>query len=325
MKDLEASVVLGLKSASGYITRAELAGALGTSTREIAKAVGALRLRGYRIDEVPGEGYRLLSAPDALTEHEIRAALRGSRLKGEVHVFDAVASTNDVALSLARKGAGEGTLVVAEEQTEGRGRLRRRWCSAPGLGLWFSLVLRPDLEARRSALVSLVGALGVATALRQEWGVKAQIKWPNDIVVGAKKICGILSEGEFEDDRVRFMVLGIGLNALHGRQDFPADIRARATSVRLESAHETRRLALLASVLRAIEARYHALGSDGFGHMRSELLLLSSLVGKMTRVVTGDSELEGTVVDLDENGALVIRLESGHLKSVVAGEVVRVT
>lgn len=324
MKALEAGVVHGLKSASGYITRAELAGAIGSSASDVAKAIGVLRLRGYRIDEVPGEGYRLLSAPDALDEHEIRAALRNSRLKGGVHVFQQVSSTNDAALSLARRGAGEGTLVIAEEQTEGRGRLRRKWCSSPGLGLWFSLVLRPDLEARRSALVSLVGALGIATALRQEWGVKAQIKWPNDIVVGAKKICGVLSEGEFEDGRVRFMVLGVGLNALHGPQDFPPDIRAKATSVTLESANEVRRLDLLSSVLRAVETRYLALGSEGFGGMRGELLQLSSLVGKMTRVVTGDSELEGTVVDLDENGALVVRLESGHLKSIVAGEVVRV-
>ena len=324
MKDLEAGVVLGLRSASGYVTRAELARALAASARDVAKAVGALRLRGYRIDEVPGEGYRLLGAPDALDHLEADLAFR-DLVRGEVHILSKVGSTNDVAARLAREGAPDGTLVMAEEQTEGRGRLGRKWCSAPGLGLWFSLVLRPHLGARRSALVSLVGALGIATALRGEWGVQAEIKWPNDVVVGARKICGLLSEGEFRGGRVSFMVLGVGLNALHRKLDFPPDIRARATSVRLESAREVRRPELLASVLRAVEARYLALGSVGFEKMRRELLALSPLVGKMTRVLTGDREFEGTVVDLDENGALVLRLESGHLKSIVAGEVVRVT
>jgi BirA family transcriptional regulator, biotin operon repressor / biotin---[acetyl-CoA-carboxylase] ligase len=325
MDDLDAAIVVKLRSASGYMTSLDLAHALAISRGAVAKAVSALRNRGYRIDEVPGEGYRLVSIPDVLDEREVRAVLAGLRPGRDVHVHDSIGSTNDAALSLARGGAPDGTLVVAEEQTEGRGRLGRKWCSPPGLGLWFSLVVRPELEAQRAAVASLAAALGIATALRGDWGVKAQVKWPNDIVVGARKICGVLSEAEFEGTRVRFVVLGVGLNALHDAQDFPPDIRARATSVKLESSREVRRLDLLASVMRAIEARFLALGSDGFSGMRKELLHLSSLVGKVTRVVTGDGELEGTMVDLDENGALVIRLESGHLRSVVAGEVVRVT
>jgi BirA family biotin operon repressor/biotin-[acetyl-CoA-carboxylase] ligase len=262
---------------------------------------------------------------DVLDEQGIRAALAGSRLAREVHVFDEVKSTNDEALSLARGGAGEGNLVVADRQAGGRGRLGRPWHSAPGLGLWFSLVLRPALDVRRSALVSLAGALGIATALRQGWGVRAGVKWPNDVVAGGRKLCGLLCEGEFSGDSVRFLVLGIGLNALHGRDDFPADLAGKATSVALEGGREVRRLELLSDMVRAVEAKYFHLVARGFDDIRRELLLVSPLVGKVIRVATGDGEFEGTAVDLDEDGALVLRLESGRLKSIVAGEVVRVT
>jgi len=276
-------------------------------------------------DGAPGEGREPAGGADVLDEAGIRTALAGSRLAREVHIFERVVSTNDQALALARSGAGEGNLVVADRQTGGRGRQGRPWHSAPGLGLWLSLVLRPALEARRSTLVSLAGALGIATTLRQGWGIRAGVKWPNDVVVDGRKICGLLSEGEFSGDSIRFLVLGIGLNALHGREDFPAELAGRATSVALESGRQVRRLELLADVVRAVEAKYFYLEARGFDGIRRELLLVSPLMGKVARVVTAAGELEGTVVDLDENGALVLRLGGGHLKSIVAGEVVRVT
>ena len=276
-------------------------------------------------DGEPGEGHEPAGGADLLDEAGIRTALAGSRLAREVHIFERVVSTNDQALALARNGAGEGNLVVADRQTGGRGRQGRPWHSAPGLGLWLSLVLRPALEARRSTLVSLAGALGIATTLRQGWGIRAGVKWPNDVVVDGRKICGLLSEGEFSGDSIRFLVLGIGLNALHGREDFPAELAGRATSVALESGRQVRRLELLADVVRAVEAKYFYLEARGFDGIRRELLLVSPLMGKVARVVTAAGELEGTVVDLDENGALVLRLGGGHLKSIVAGEVVRVT
>lgn len=324
MKDPEADIVLKLRSSRMYVTRDDLGKACGIDHEDVMKVVDSLRLRGYRIDEVPGEGYRLVTAPDVLDGCEIRAVLRGSIFGREVHAFKTVTSTNDVALVLARQGAPEGTVVVAEEQAKGRGRLGRTWHSSAGLGLWFSLVLKPDMQARASSAISLAGALGVAGALREEFGIKAEIRWPNDVMVGSKKICGVLTEGEFADGRVKFVVLGIGLNVLHRQRDFPPDIRGKATSIGLEAKREIKRLEVLSSVLVAIEAKYVTLLGEGFANLRKELLALSPLVGKLTRLVTGKGEIEGMAVDIDDTGALVLRTESGQLRHIIAGEVVRV-
>jgi BirA family biotin operon repressor/biotin-[acetyl-CoA-carboxylase] ligase len=324
MKRLEADIVRKLKTSRRYLTRGDLGEACSTGRGDVAEAVEALRARGYRIDEVPGEGYRLVEAPDMMAASEIKLALRTSVLGREVHVHERVVSTNDSALRLARDGAPEGTLVLAEEQTGGRGRLGRHWHSPAGLGLWFSLVLRPRLAARESSSVSLAAALGIARALRKDYGVKTEVKWPNDVVVGPKKICGLLTEAEFVEDRVKFIVLGVGLNVLQREGDFPPQLRAGATSLVLAGGGAAGRLGVLLSVLAAVEEAYLLLGTGGFAAIREDVIAVSSLVGKFTTVVTGRDEVEGTVVDMDENGALILRTECGQLRYLIAGEVVRV-
>ncbi|MFH1220810.1 MAG: biotin--[acetyl-CoA-carboxylase] ligase [Candidatus Eisenbacteria bacterium] len=324
MKDLYTEIILRLKSSPGYVTRDELGKACGVGSCDVLQAVETLRSRGYRIDEIPGEGYRLVAAPDLIDACEIKTALADSGLAREVHVFTSVTSTNDVGARLAKQGADHGTVVVAEEQTEGRGRLGRRWESPPGLGLWFSLVLRPDLDARASSAVSLVCALGVAVALRKRYGIKADVKWPNDVVVGPRKICGILTEADFTDGRASLMILGFGLNVLHVLNDFPPELRGKATSIRLETNRRVGRAKLLAEILGAVEEKYAIFSSEGFVNLRRELLALSPLIGKVTRVVTGGGEVEGTALGIDDTGALVLRTESGQLRSVIAGDIVRV-
>jgi BirA family biotin operon repressor/biotin-[acetyl-CoA-carboxylase] ligase len=329
MSDLESEIVLRLKSADRYVTREELGASSGTDTARLAGALDALRARGYRIDEVPGEGLRLVWSPDLLSATEVKAALRDpgrasdspTAFASRVHCSATLDSTNDLAAALAREGAGEGTLVVADRQARGRGRLGREWESRPGLGLWFSLVLRPDIQASRSCLISLVAALGVASRLRDDYRVNAVVKWPNDVVVGRGKICGILTESELVGDRVRFVILGVGLNVLHTRGDFSPDLRGRATSIRIETGQPERRVEALASVVRGIEGKYRAFLAEGFGDLRRELLLLSPLVGRQARISTGRGDVEGTVVDIDDDGALVLRGEGGGRTRVLAGDV----
>ncbi|MFZ1947250.1 MAG: biotin--[acetyl-CoA-carboxylase] ligase [bacterium] len=325
MSDLESTIVLKLRAADRYVTREELGAASGADTARLAAALDALRSRGYRIDEVPGEGCRLVWSPDLVGTAEIEAALRGqgrgSEFGCQVHCSATLDSTNDLAAVLARDGAAEGTLVVADRQARGRGRLGRGWESRPGLGLWFSLILRPDIQASRSCLISLVAALGIALRLREDYGINAVVKWPNDVLVGGGKICGILTESEFVGDRVRFVVLGVGLNVLHTRSDFSPDLRGRATSMRMATGRPERRAEALASVLRGIEEKYRAFLAAGFGDLRRELLLLSPLVGRQARVSTGRGDLEGTVVDIDDDGALVLRGEGGGRTRVLAGDV----
>ena len=321
--DLETEIILKLRSA-GYLTREELSGSSGAARADVGRLIERLRKRGYRIDEIPGEGYRLVSSPDTLDACELTAELRSAGLTNPVSAFASVDSTNDVAQSLAREGAPEGTIVAAEEQTGGRGRLGRKWHSPKGMGLWFSLVLRPDLEARQSACLSLVAAASVACALKGGCGIKASVRWPNDVVCGSKKICGILTESGLAGGKLDFVVIGIGLNVRQRARDFPQDLRASATSVAIECGRPVRRARLLADVIAAFQDRYEICVSKGFGPARKELLALSSLMGKFIRIATGKGDVEGTAVDIDETGALILRTESGHRRPIIAGDVVSV-
>ena len=321
--DPEAGIVRRLKASRRYVTADELAEASGKPRRALPGLLAGLRSQGYRIDEVPGEGFRLVTSPDALTAAEIRAELGSGLLGSRIHARRSVASTNDEAFDLARAGAPEGTLVVADAQTGGRGRLGRKWDSPAGMGLWFSLVLRPDVEARQSCLISLVGALGVASALRKVYGVGAAVKWPNDVVVKSRKICGILAETELKAGRTRFIVMGVGVNVLQGPEDFGPDLAKSATSLKIETGRAVKRARVLADLLGALEEKYLQYLAEGFGEARKQLLALSPVVGKYARVRTGHKEVEGTALDIDENGALILRTDSGHLLTIVAGDVVR--
>jgi BirA family biotin operon repressor/biotin-[acetyl-CoA-carboxylase] ligase len=213
---------------------------------------------------------------------------------------------------------------VAEEQTKGRGRIGRSWYSPPELGLWFSVILRPSFAASDSTTISLAGALGIAGALEGPYGVRTRIKWPNDIMVAGRKICGILTEGEFSGDRINFVVLGVGLNVLGQREDFPPELRDLATSLEMASDREIKRTEVLSAVLYEIERRYVTLSESGFEGLRREILSHSMLVGSVVKVMTGSGVLEGVAADIDEKGALMVRKENGTLERVIAGDVVRI-
>jgi BirA family biotin operon repressor/biotin-[acetyl-CoA-carboxylase] ligase len=319
---LEMAIVVTLGGCFRYFTGEELARVCGASLPSVRKAVAALVGRGYRIDEVPGEGFRLAAAAPTLDGADIKARLATRHIGRRVFAFGRVGSTNDVAAALARGGAPDGCLVAAEEQTRGRGRLGRTWYSPPSLGLWFSLVLRPQLGPGISATVSLASALGVAEALEARYGISAGIKWPNDVVVRGRKICGILTEAEFSGPRLNFIVVGIGINLLGGENDFPPDIKRVATSVEMESGAPVDRGEALAVVAERIETRYLELQRLGFAPIRREILGRSTLLGRLVRVETGRGILEGMAADLDDAGALVVRDSSGVRQRVMAGDVV---
>ncbi len=320
--DLEINIILNLKKAERYVTAGELSKACKVTGGQVSDAVRELSSRGYRVDRVPGEGYRLVGTPDGIDGADIRSDLYGNVLGTEVFTFGRVTSTNDVAVSLARAGSPEGTLVIAEEQARGRGRLGRTWFSPPGCGLWFSIILRPSLSAEGSSTISLAAAAGVAESLEEAHGIKAQIKWPNDVLVRGKKICGILSEAEFIDNRVRFVVVGVGINVLTGKDAFPDDIADIATSVAIETGRQVSRTGVLGRVVNAIEENYTELRDNGFDRVRKKLLGRSALIGRMTRVKTPNGVVEGVAADIDITGALLLRKENGSTERLVAGEVI---
>lgn len=322
---MRAEVLKVLQAAGGaWVSGEELARSLGVSRTAVWKQVEALRKEGFAIESSPRLGYRLAAAPDAVTPAAVQAALRTERLGRSIEFRQSVGSTNEVAKALARLGAPEGLVVVAEEQTGGKGRLGRTWHSPPGVGIWMTVVLRPPLIPYEAARLTLCAAVAVAGAIRQVAGLPAAIKWPNDIVLEDRKVCGILTEMEADWDRVHFAVVGIGINANLPAEAFPEHLRATATSLLAAGGKPVPRALLIAEVLARLEAEYQDLVAGRFDQVLTRWRALSATLGRTVRVLPvapDQPEVVGVAEAVDPSGALLVRLPDGQLHRVVAGEV----
>lgn len=305
-----------------YVSGERLARMLGKSRTAVWKELGRLRTLGYRLEGSPRRGYRLVAAPDVPYPWELASLGVGvvggatSAIGARVVYYPSVESTNDAARNLAEEGAPEGTVVVADQQTRGRGRRGREWQSPPG-GLWFSVVLRPSLSPVRCGLMPLAAALAVAEALQPLCRSPVGIKWPNDVLVGGRKACGILAELAGDHETVRFVVLGIGINMdpppLAG-DPLPTGLRAHGCSAG--------RTAVLAAVLQRLEAVYRAFHRQGPSWLVAEAERRLVWKGEAVRVDLGSTALEGVLVGLErESGALLLRAGEGEPVRVWSGDV----
>ena len=265
-----------------------------------------------------GEG-----APEALTPAALQGRLRSAVFGHRVFYYPTIGSTNDRALDLAAAGEPEGAAVLAEEQTGGRGRRERTWHSPARLGIYVSLVLRPNVPAPRAPLFTFMAAVAVADALREVCRLQATIKWPNDVVVGRRKIAGILGETRGSDPIIREMVLGIGLNVNQGVEDFGPEVAGRATSVAIETGAVVDRTTLLAVILEGFERRYARLVGGRPSDLLREWESFSALPhGRPVVVESPGGRLEGQVAGVDEEGALLLKLPDGRTVRVPFGEIV---
>ena len=256
---------------------------------------------------------------NTLSASKIQAGL-GTRFIGRTVVYRAeIGSTNDEARRIARAGAPEGTLVIADYQNHGRGRLERDWVAPPGSGLLMSLVFRPEIAAHQVQRLTMLCGLAVADAIEFQTGLEAGLKWPNDVVIAGGKVCGILSEIEFEGPKVSFAVVGIGMNVNLDPALLPADLRLTATSLSREMGAEVARLPLLQALLQRIEERYSRLGVDCSLHREWAARLVT--LGKPVTVSGTIPALEGMAESVDVDGALLVRLADGTLEKVLAGDV----
>lgn len=254
-----------------------------------------------------------------LTADAIRAALTTSRIGSAIYCYREIGSTNNEAKRLAADGCPDGTIVIAESQHGGRGRLSRTFLSPEGKGLWFTLVLRPDIAPTEASKCTLLAALAVAKAIRRT-GVDCGIKWPNDILVNGKKLVGILTEMSADMDGINYIVCGIGINVNIRRQDFPDDIRHIATSVEAELGKPFDRLALLSAVCEETERAYEQMLQEGFAPILDEWKQYSVTLGQAVRVIAPDETYEGRAIDIDEDGSLLVATET-EIKTVLAGDV----
>jgi BirA family biotin operon repressor/biotin-[acetyl-CoA-carboxylase] ligase len=255
-----------------------------------------------------------------LAVEALRAARAGHRLGSVLHYLESTGSTNDVARELALDGAPEGTTVIAEQQTRGRGRLGRSWVSPPFRNLHLSVVLRPRIEVTRAPQISLVAGLAAAEAVG-EWAADAAIKWPNDIVVRGRKVAGLLAEMEAAEQTIAFVIVGIGVNLNCTAADFPPELRDKAVAVSTVIGRPIDRVAFTNSLLSRLEERYDTYLQHGFGALRPSWEALSALTGRRVQIDDGARRFEGIVVGMADDGTLRLTDEAQHEHTVVAGDV----
>lgn len=310
-----------LRDREGYLSGEELSRELGLSRAAVWKAVEALRKDGYAIEARTGLGYRLTAAPDALTEREVRRFLGQPGVLGrELHCLETIDSTNTYAKKLAMSGAPDGTVVIANDQTAGRGRMGRTFQSPKDKGIYLSVLLRPEMEPQRLMPVTAMAGIAVADAVEAVCGVRPGLKWPNDPVIGNKKLCGILTEMSLEGEtgRVQYLVLGIGINV--GQADLTEDVAAIATSLSAYLGRPVSRPQLAAALIKELEKLYETLKGGDLSRYLAAYRRDCVNLGKTVQLLGEDREVV-TAVDIDGEFGLVVRTEDGREKTVRSGEV----
>ena len=309
-----------LRAAGGYVSGEKMAEQLGVTRAAVWKKIAALRDAGYDISSAPRSGYILRSAPDRLIEPEIVKGLQTKLVGREIICYDAVDSTNIVLKELARQGVENGTVVVADTQGTGRGRMERAFFSPPGKGIWVSILLRPDFLPQEAPKCTLMAAVAVAQAM-EKFGLRAAIKWPNDILHDGRKLVGILTEMSAEMDRVNYIVIGIGINVNIAEEDFPEELRPIATSLMQMKGEPLSRVAFLQELLRELDVLYADVQRAGFAPVLAAWKKYAVTLGQQVRVLgPGGETFEGTAADIDTEGALLIDTEEGQ-RRVLAGDV----
>lgn len=319
----DAQILSALRSADDAgVSGAELAERLGISRAAIWARIEELRKLDYDIEASPHFGYRLLASPDVLHPDDLIARLGTTKIIGrDIRVFEQTTSTNDVIEKLARDGVKEGVVVFAESQTKGRGRLGRKWISPPRKGLWFSVLLRPDLRPQEATQLTVAAATALRRAIQNETGLQPEIKWPNDILIGGKKVAGILTELSAELDHVKHLILGIGVDANLAAGEFPPELRKLATSLKIESGKTISRPDLAVEILRELDRDYRRVCSRQFESLADEWEEHCTTIGQQVQIQIGERRIRGRAESLDDDGALRLRTEHGRLERIIGGDV----
>ncbi len=317
---IKENILSSLKNADDYVSGQELCEQLGVSRTAVWKQIKSLEEEGYRIAAVRNKGYLLTEVPDLITKQEIQSYLKTAWLGRTLYAADSVDSTNNQIKRLAENGAPHGTVVIADEQTCGKGRRGRTWVTPKRAAIALSKLLRPAMDPERASMLTLVEGLSVAQAIRSLYGLEALIKWPNDVVLSGKKVCGILTEMSAEVDYISYIVIGIGINTNLDR--FPQELADRATSLQLELGRPVRRAPLVAAILSAFEGNY-----EKFCRTWNLQELLDDyqdiLVNRDAAVQVEDARktFTGIARGIDSWGRLLVESDSGGTVLVYAGEV----
>jgi BirA family biotin operon repressor/biotin-[acetyl-CoA-carboxylase] ligase len=314
-------VALFRRMPGGIISGEELGKTLSISRTAVWKHIKALKELGYQIEAVPSRGYRLIFSPDLLIPAEISAKLATKRIGRKIIYLKETDSTNLVAFKYAEEGAEEGTVVIAEQQHRGKGRMGRHWESPYGINLYTSIILRPPLPPVNAPQLTFLSAVAVAQAIETTTSLRPAIKWPNDVLVNGMKVAGLLNEINAETEKIHFIVLGIGVNINMPGEQFPDTLRHPASSLLLEGGSPVNRVEFTRALFIAFDRLYDAYLTGGYNQIREEWLLRSIVSGKRVKISFEKSETVGIATGIDDYGALLVRHDNGEISRVLAGDV----
>jgi BirA family biotin operon repressor/biotin-[acetyl-CoA-carboxylase] ligase len=304
-----------------FISGEKLSKTMGCSRTAVWKHIESLRKAGYRFEAIPRLGYKLMQQPELLRMASLLSKLRTTILGRSIRLYDQVESTQNVAHELVKEGAPEGTLVLAEEQLAGRGRMGRKWHSPKGKGIWMSLVLKPHIPLQFTPQLTLLVAVALCRSIRQKTSLEVGIKWPNDLLVQGRKISGILLESSADDERLHYVIAGIGISVNLTAQDFPEELRSKATSLLIETGREIDRTELICDFLEQLEALYELYQQQGFAPVRLLWEALTVSLHHPITVQTANGLVEGIAHGIDDMGALQVVLTNGESMKLYSGDV----
>lgn len=312
-----------LREADGYVSGQQICSRFGVSRTAVWKVIRQLQEEGYQVEAVRNKGYHILSAPDVMTEEELTSLIDTDWAGRKIVYFDETDSTNLQIKRLGDEGAPHGTLAVADRQTMGRGRRGRSWESPSGTGIYMSILLRPDIHPDKAPMLTLVMACSVAEGISEIMGQDCppvRIKWPNDVIVNGRKVCGILTEMSSQIDYVNHVTVGVGINV--NQSEFPKEIEEMATSLKMESGKTVRRAPLIAAIMERLEDNYRLfLSTEDLSGLMDRYTRL--LINKDTDVMVlgADEHYLAHALGINERGELMVRRQDGTLEAVYAGEV----
>lgn len=299
----------------------EIADQFGLSRTAIWKYVKELEKDGYVIGTIRKKGYYLIESPDRVNEANVQKNLTTKKYGRHIHYYATCKSTQLIAHDEEQNGAADGTVVIAEEQTAGRGRMARPWSSTAGKGIWMSVITRPSLTPQQAPQMTLVAAVAVTRAIQEMTGIDPDIKWPNDILVKGKKVTGILTELQADPDQVKAVILGIGMNVNQNESDFPEELHGIATSLKMLTGKTIDRAQLIAKTLGFLELYTDLYVKHGFGPIKMLWEGYSNTTGKRIRAVMLNETIVGTALGISEEGVLELKLDDGTIRGIYSADI----
>ena len=299
----------------------EIADQFGLSRTAIWKYVKELEKEGYEVGTVRKKGYYLITAPDRVDEVNVHKHLTANRYGKTIRYFDTCSSTQIIAHEEAQSGVPDGTVIIADEQTTGRGRMLRPWSSVAGKGIWMSIIARPSLTPQQAPQLTLVAAVAIIRAIEDLTGIEAAIKWPNDILVNGKKMTGILTELQADPDQVKAIIIGIGMNVNQEAADFPEELHAIATSLKMLTGKSVDRAQLVAKILGFLELYTDMYVKNGFAPIKLLWEGYSNTTGRRIRAVMLNETIEGVALGISDEGVLQLKLDDGSIRGIYSADI----